>query len=124
MQQSQFIANYLTVKIDSTAHKGTGSPQGDGPPGTVGSIEVYLVEETKVVVIEIYQLGGLDVGTVPIFKMHNVGTVPSFKMHNVGTVTQYETHNVGTVPTYKTHNIGTKLSYATLGTKIKLNSIK
>ena len=39
MQQSQFIANYLTVKIDSTAHKGTGSPQGDGPPGTVGSIE-------------------------------------------------------------------------------------
>ena len=107
MQQSQFIANYLTVKIDSTAHKGTGSPQGDGPPGTVGSIEVYLVEETKVVVIEIYQLGGLDVGTVPIFKMHNVGTVPTFKMHNVGTVPTFKMHNIGTVPIFKMHNLGT-----------------
>ena len=53
---------------------------------------------------------GLNVGTVPTFKMHNVGTVPIFKMHNVGTV-----------PTYKMHNIGTELSYATLGTTIKLH---
>ena len=46
-RQTQFIPNYLTVKIDSTAHRGTGSTQGDGPPGTMGSIEVYLVEETN-----------------------------------------------------------------------------
>ena len=44
------------------------------------------------------QLGGLDVGTVPIFKMHNVGTVPTFKMHNVGTVPTFKMHNVVTVP--------------------------
>ena len=49
---------------------------------------------------------GLNVGTVPTFKMHNVGTVPKFKMHNAETV-----------PTNKMHDIGTELSYATLRTK-------
>ena len=48
---------------------------------------------------------GLNVGTVPTFKMYNVGTVPTFKMHNVGTV-----------PKHNMHNKGTELSYATLGT--------
>ena len=51
---------------------------------------------------------GLNVGTVPTFKLHNVGTVPTFKMHNVGTVPTYKMHNVGTVSTFKMHNIGTQ----------------
>ena len=54
---------------------------------------------------------GLNVGTVPTFKMHNVGTVPMFKMHNVGTVPTFKMHNVGTVPMYKTHNVGTPKFY-------------
>ena len=57
------------------------------------------------VVIEMDQLGGLDVGTVPIFKMHNVGTVPTLKMHNVGTVPTFKMHNVETVLTSKMHNV-------------------
>ena len=36
----------------------------------------------------------LNVGTVPMFKMHKIGTVPTFKMHNIGTVPTYKTHNV------------------------------
>ena len=60
---------------------------------------------------------GLNVGTVPTFKMHNLRTVLTFKMHNIGTVPTFKMHNVGTVPTNKTHNIGTELSYATLRTK-------
>ena len=51
---------------------------------------------------------GLNVGTVPSFKMHNLGTVPTFKMCNIGTVPALKMQNVGT------HNIGTRLSYATL----------
>ena len=62
---------------------------------------------------------GLNVGTVPTFKMHNVGTVPTFKMHNVVTVPKFKMYNVGTVPKNKMHNIGIELSYATLRTKNK-----
>ena len=62
---------------------------------------------------------GLNVGTVPTFKMHNVGTVPTFKMHNVVTVPKFKMYNVGTVPKNKMHNIGIELSYATLRTKKK-----
>ena len=54
-----------------------------------------------VVVIEMDQLGGLDVGTVPIFKMHNVGTVSKYKTHNVGTVPTFKMQNVGTVSIYR-----------------------
>ena len=68
--------------------KGINIPQGDGPPNR--SLRCTSLE-------------GLNLGTVPTFKMHNVGTVPAFKMRNGGTV-----------PTYKTHDIGTRLSYATL----------
>ena len=39
---------------------------------------------------------GLNVGTVPIFKMHNVGTVPTFEMYNIGTAPMFKMHNVGT----------------------------
>ena len=35
------------------------SPQGDGPPNTMGPIEVYLSKRQIVVVIEVDQLGGL-----------------------------------------------------------------
>ena len=38
----------------------------------------------------------LNVGTVPMYKMHNIGTVPTFKMDNVGTVPMFKMHNVGT----------------------------
>ena len=63
---------------------------------------------------------GLNVGTVPTFKMHNVGTDPTFKMHNVVTVPKFKMYNVGTVPKNKMHNIGIELSYATLRTKNKI----
>ena len=43
---------------------------------------------------------GLNVGTVPTFKVHNVGTVPTSKMHNVGTA-----------PTFRMHNIGAQMFY-------------
>ena len=43
---------------------------------------------------------GLNLGTVPTFKVPNVGTVPTFKVHNVGTVPTFKVHNVGTVPTF------------------------
>ena len=53
-------------------------------------IEVDHVDETK---SEGHQgktsPEGLNVVTVPTFKMHNVGTVPTFKMHNIGTVPRY-----------------------------------
>ena len=35
----------------------------------------------------------------------NVGTVPMFKMHNVGTVPTWCILNVGTVPTFKMHHV-------------------
>ena len=28
---------------------------------------------------------GLNLGTVPTFKIHNIGTVPTFKIKNIGT---------------------------------------
>ena len=43
---------------------------------------------------------GLNVGTVPTFKMHNLETVPTFKMHNVRTVPTFKMHNIGTLKFY------------------------
>ena len=39
----------------------------------------------------------LNIGTVPMFKMHHVGTVPIFKMHHVGIVPKFSMLNVGTL---------------------------
>ena len=41
----------------------------------------------------------------------NVGTVPTFKMHQEGNVPKYKTHNIGTVPTFKMQNVGTVSIY-------------
>ena len=46
---------------------------------------------------------GLNIGTAPMFKMHNKGIVPTFKTHNVGTVSLFKMHSLGTVPTDKMH---------------------
>ena len=49
----------------------------------------------------------LNVGTVPMFTMHNVlGAVPTSKMHNVGTVPTLKMYNLGTVPRFKMDKVG------------------
>ena len=40
---------------------------------------------------------GLNIGTVPMFKMHHVGTDPTFKMHLIGTVLTFKKLNMGTL---------------------------
>ena len=42
----------------------------------------------------------LNVGAVPMFKMHNVGSVPTSKMNNVEDVPIFKLYNIGTVPTF------------------------
>ena len=37
----------------------------------------------------------------------NIGTVPMFKMHHVGTFSTFQINHVGTVPMFKMHLIGT-----------------
>ena len=41
---------------------------------------------------------GLNVGTVPMLKMHNLGTstAPTIKMGNIGTVSMFKMYSVGT----------------------------
>ena len=39
----------------------------------------------------------LNVGTVPMDKMHPIGTVPTNKMHPVGTVPTDKMHPIGTL---------------------------
>ena len=66
--------------------KGINIPQGDGPPNR--SLRCTSLE-------------GLNLGTVPTFKMHNVGTLFTFKMHNVVTVSTFKMHNIGAPILYK-----------------------
>ena len=93
---SDFVANAVSVE-------GMAIPRGDGPPNR--SLRWTSSEGLNVGTLPTFKMH--NIGTVPTFEMHNVGTVPTFKMHNIGTVPTFKMHNIGTVPTYKTHNIGT-----------------
>ena len=44
----------------------------------------------------------LNIGTVPMFKMHHVGTDPTFKMHLIGTVPTFKKLNIGILTKYLT----------------------
>ena len=103
-------------ETNSEGHRGKTSPEGLNV-GTVPTFKMHNVGT-----VPIYKMH--NDGTVPTFKIHIVGTAPTYKTHNVGTIPTSEMHNIGTIPTYKMHNIGTKLSYATLYNVIKSNSIK
>ena len=118
MLQGATYLDFITLAITNMVERLGLLHDADEIPASVDELEDFVDAEENVtplineddgnfLVVGFKRRERLNVGTVPMFKMHHVVTVPTFKMHHVGTVPMFKMHHVGTVPTYKMHHVGT-----------------